>query len=392
MLPPQVGGDLSNLLGAGLGGLAQYGMQEFQKPGKIDQFKQLGFSEGEAQALVNLPPVQQSQFIKEKMKQGEQQQKLAALGLIGGQQQIQAPAQQIVQGVETFQPQQEPSAAAISEPDQTAQDKEALKENIKLLSPDEQRQILYSGLFNTQEIAQFERVIAQGEKQKLAEKTFSQKEQSQRQRLEMPQRNQLVKDVAEIQKEGRLAVRKIADFKSLKAATRDPQLRTGAFKQALDLFGMGDLFQAPIDFVAEKIVGDINLASLSSLTTPGKATAQLLKEVAKVNPTLFSQPEGIEAMSDLKIYAEKIKKRVSSEIDKIRDKARDNILPLNAISKAYENAKPFIKQMHQKEYNVVKKLSEIKPEEIKVGSIVQSFPKGRHGRAIDRETGETVEF
>ena len=87
-LPPEqsgLAGTLGLLAGGGLGSLGNYINDQIQMPKKIEQFKLLGASPEQAQALSQLPPEMQSAWLKESMKgQRLAQQGQLLSGLAGG--------------------------------------------------------------------------------------------------------------------------------------------------------------------------------------------------------------------------------------------------------------------------------------------------------------------
>ncbi len=396
-----------NVLGSILGGLGNYAVHEYQKPERIKHFIDSGASEAEAKILVNMPVQQQSQWMQQKMKMQRDQEKNSILGsLMGGgtMQQTGIPGGDINQRlmslgnpIQLNNQMQQPEQPAT--PLFNKQQEKEIVQKSKNMTPEQIDQVLRSGMFNLNEINQIKSIIDRERalefKQQAHKENKELKQSAQEQKLEAPQRNQMVKEVAELEKAGRAAKGLISGFKHLKVAARDPNLRTGLWKQALDKFNLGEFGQSPISFVVDKMIGDINFASASTTTTPGKMTASILEQVARVNPSVFSQPEGIEAMADLKIYGAKVQEEVQKQIDKIRDKSPKGLLPLDTVSKAYKAAMPKIEKLHEKELKVVKRLSEVPTQakqEIRVGSVVNEIPTGRRGKAIDRLTGKIIEF
>src|SRR6266403_2780707 len=362
-------GDIGHLLGAGLGGLGQYAAQEFQKPAKIKELEDSGlFTPEESRLYANMPPQQLSQIVQQKMKLKQQQQSDAAIAnIFGGGQQPQQPDLFSLPGGDI----QQRLGAGLGGPQQAPQPQQGMSpeheqeivQRTKGMTPEQIDQVLQSSQIPMNTKKQIYDILDKQRANEFKERSHQEnkqlKERGQELQQEAPQRAQMVKEVAELEKAGRSAKNLIAGFKNLKVAARNPELRTGLWKQALDKFNLGEFGQSPISFVVDKMIQDINFASASSTTTPGKMTSSLLKNIARANPSVFSEPEGIEAMADLKIYGSKIQEAVQKEIDTIREKSTRGLLPLDTISKAYKAAAPRIEKLHEKELKVVERLNKI---------------------------------
>ena len=381
-------GIMGNVLGQTLGALGGYAMHEYQKPEKIKRFKSFGATDEQANALANSPESTQTAWLRESMKMQNTQQKNAMIGnILGGGGQTQQPDLMSLPGGNISErlgglgaPQQEQSQGRTLTPEQ----ENNIIQASEGMSPQQIDEILKSGILNLNEINQVQGILDRKKAQQFKERAHEEnkeiKAREQELKQEAPQRAQMVKEVAEIEKAGRSAKNLIAGFKNLKVASRDPELRTGLWKQALDRFGFGEMGQSPISFGGDKMIQDINFASASSVTTPGKMTASLLENVARANPSVFTEPEGIEAMADLKIYGSKIQEEVQKQIDKIRESSPRGLLPIDTVSKAYKAAQPKIEKLHEKELKVVERLAKApKPNIPKGGSLIRNKKTGALG-------------
>ena len=144
--------------------------------------------------------------------------------------------------------------------------------------------------FGPNEIAQLERTNLQRQKLQQQQSQFEEKLRAQE---EAPQRKIVAEEANKIQKRAQEADRIITDLKSLKKLADSPDLRAGKSRQLLDQFGLANFWEQPVSNVADKLIGDLNLASVSTLTTPGRVSSSLLQEVSKTNPSLLMTPTGI---------------------------------------------------------------------------------------------------
>ncbi len=322
-----IGSTIGSLL-SGLGSVGAGAITHSQEKRKEQEIKDFlvsqGYSEEDAKRLASLGPQVVGQIMQEKMKQ-------------------QTRAQQVQGFTEAFRGQ---GPGAISQaPEEGAPTQ---------LSTDQiMQQAAQSGLYGPNQIIQLQRTLQEKEKLAFQREQFQQIRQL---KEEAPQRAQMVKEVAVAVQSDKVADRKIADLERLVSIADDPSLRAGGWKQALDRWGIGDLFQSPITHVADKLIGDINLASLSEVTTPGKATAQILREIAKTNPSLVQTPDAIKVISKIKILAAKVDKAIGTALRKIEAKSPRGFLPIDTISKARKLAEPEIEEIHEKQKDLAKSL------------------------------------
>lgn len=195
---------------------------------------------------------------------------------------------------------------------------------------------------------------------------------------EAPHRAQVAKQIAEYQRKAELADRLLVDYKSMKSLADHPELRTGVKQQFFSLFNIPEALQSDASFVADKLIGDITLASASSLTTPGKMTAQLLKQIAKINPSRLSTPQGIKDTLTLKEMSARVEKIVGDKISEIVEKSPNGIPPINIIQRAQKEARPEIEKIHEEQENFARKMVEdakkSNSSSLKIGKTYSGMP------------------
>lgn len=215
-------GILGDVLGQALGGLSSYAIHEYKKPEVIKQFMDNGANESEAKILANMPAAQQQQWLQARMKMKRDEQKLNALRMFGDVSNTQPTEEAQTQQNLTLSPEQENKIRQVS----------------MGLSPDQKKQILYSGIFSPSEIAQFERVMASEKKQEFAEKAFEQKEKTEAYKLTSPYR-------AEITKQAENADHLVQISKEQKKLADSGKMDSALYITALDRLGLPDALKSP---------------------------------------------------------------------------------------------------------------------------------------------------
>ncbi len=211
---------------------------------------------------------------------------------------------------------------------------------------------------------------------------------------EMPERTQMVKNVTKILERGKMAERKIQDYKSLIELAEGEDLRTGWPRQMLDKFGLAHMAQSTASEIAEKFIGDINLASLPEVTTAGRVTAGLLKEVAKTNPSLLQRKESLKDISKIRILSEKVQKAYADSIRDVKNKYRGEPMPLDIEERALDKAKSKIEIYHKKQLELAQRIankSKGLPQERKTFSQLPDPAQFKGRKLRDPDTGKFVQ-
>lgn len=253
------------------------------------------------------------------------------------------------------------------------------------LSRDEMLQAAYSAGLSPQDISNLEKAYSSREKNDIARETL-------KVRQEGPERRILAEESQRIAKGLENSNRKINDFKALIKLSESGDLRSGKFRQGLDKVGLGDFWQNPTSDVAEKLIGDINIASMLDLSETGQITDQKLKQIAKTNPSLMMTPQGLKSTAQIRILGEQAQKQVGEELKKIRKENPGKVLPIDAIEIARERAEPKIEQIHAKQLALVDKIANQKPSDKEASKSFSSLPSAYNysGKVFMNEAGERV--
>lgn len=324
-------------------------VQIYRQPG-LGEMLGLGLGQGIEESV--------DRYLQQKQQEKEQQQKLERSRLFS----------QLAAGIPTEQlvaPQGEQPQAAPQ------------------LTRDQQLQMAAELGYSPAEIAQLEKIYSGREKEELQREGL-------RIREEAPERKIVTEEAKKIRDRARTADQKIADYKSLKKLAESGELRTGYARQLLDRFGLAGFWQQPASDVAEKLIGDINLASLTDVSTPGRVTARMLEQIAKTNPSLMMTDDGMKYTADVRIIGEKIQKQINAELNKIKQENKGKPLPLDAVDKAIDRAQPKINALHKKQQNLVEKIIEQKQPQKKLFDTLPDASKYKGKRIQDTETGKIL--
>ncbi len=221
---------------------------------------------------------------------------------------------------------------------------------------------------------------AQQEKMGLARESLQAKK-------EAPHRAQVAKQVAEYQRRGELSERLIADYDAMTIMADNPDLRTGVWQQILTPLGIPTALQSDAGFVADKLIGDITIASAMKTTTPGKLTAKLLQEYAKINPSRLSSPQGMKDTLQLKKMAERVQKITTDKINEIIDDSPGGLPPINIIQRAQKEVRPQIEAIHEEEKQFVQKMVDDAKADLKNKSRKLKVGQTYKGQADIRRVG-----
>ncbi len=362
-LPPQYDGGFNQGLGSLLGGLGGgllggavgYGVGSLgagNADQEIEQLTRAGiFTPEQAKIYKKMKsPTERSSFLTQAMKQQEnrRQSEIMSKTLAGGSLMQSPEVPQIGMG-------QPGGMQALGGLGQAQQSQMGMGQQPSVSN--QMQQLLAQGL-NPQNLNLMSNLLTS------AEKTGLQRESLQAKK-EAPHRVQVAKQVAEYQRKGELAERLIADYDAMKIMADNPQLRTGAWQQLLTQAGIPTAMQSDASFVADKLIGDITIASAMKTTTPGKLTARLLEEYAKVNPTRLSSPQGMKDTLELKKMSERIEKTIADKVNDIIDISPGGIPPINIIQRAMKESKPEIEKIHKEQQEFARKMVKDAKESLK---------------------------
>ena len=284
--PPDQGGDiysgLGSLLGMGLGGLAQYGLSEYQRPQKIEQFKSFGFSEPEALAISKMTPQQQTQLIQQKIKEGTANKKIATLG-------------NILSGKRTT-PTEQPPTESVAPSDVDAEFKKEIIQNADQLTSDEVQQVLSSGLFNVNEVAQIQKILSEKERLEFERKKYEEgksfKEKVLEQKTNAPLRKEIRDEIKVWHKDAKKADRNIHALQELKLLETDQDFTPNLLRKVMTKAGYGHYFENAKEEAYKKITEGLIIDKASELVSSGKMTAAILDRIRIRYPSLENTPEG----------------------------------------------------------------------------------------------------
>jgi hypothetical protein len=207
-------------------------------------------------------------------------------------------------------------------------------------------------------------------------------EQKNRTMQEAPRRKQVEARVATLEQKVEKAPRRIADYEMLDQLARSGQLHAGIPKRITDALGINP--QGSPSDVAQKIMENLNLERMLASVPGGRATARLMEQIGKTNPSLINNPKSISVLSQLMINQEKEDVLLNEEVQKLVDK-NGGLAPIGVFKQAEKNIGNDLKKLHEQSKELLEITYDLKPENKSSGSL-KDFQAGEIVQ--DEDTGE----
>lgn len=179
-----------------------------------------------------------------------------------------------------------------------------------------------------------------------------------------PQRKLVVGRVNDLERKTEKASRRIADYELVDKIARSGKLSAGLPRKVLETFGFPDNWQGSESDVAVKLMSNLNFERMLASVPGGRATAKLMEEIAKTNPSIYNEPKSISVLSQLMINQEKEDMMLNDEVQNLVDKNNGKI-PLDVMKQANRNIKPELTKLHEKSKNLIEKSYDLEPNKKK---------------------------
>ncbi len=179
-----------------------------------------------------------------------------------------------------------------------------------------------------------------------------------------PQRKLVVGRVNDLERKTEKAPRRIADYELVDKIARSGKLSAGLPRKVLETFGFPDNWQGSESDVAVKLMSNLNFERMLASVPGGKATAKLMEEIAKTNPSIYNEPKSISVLSQLMINQEKEDMMLNEEVQNLVDKNKGKI-PLDVMKQANRNIKPELTKLHERSKDLIEKSYDLKPDKKK---------------------------
>lgn len=330
-LPPDQSGSIYGDLGSILGGLGQYASQQYERSQAVQQAKQMGYSDAEANFVAGLPPVQRAQVFNQKMKQAAAQQKANALSnfLGAGNQGPQIPT------ITNENKNIEGNLGGLSD------------RSTELTNKQRRDAAAASGLFDLNELEKIDKILGREEE---AKERRLERQENRIERQEKLQR----KDIFETAKRWRDMSKKadsdLHALEELKILREDQTKFTPAvLRRAMGKIGLGDFFKGKEEEAYGKITEGLVMDKAMELASSGKMTAALLDRVRQRFPSLENTPEGAEIVTNIlgrTAMEEKVPAMVYNELRKSGG-WKPGHEPIDILQQVDEIAQPMIEQMRK---------------------------------------------
>jgi hypothetical protein len=172
------------------------------------------------------------------------------------------------------------------------------------------------------------------------------------------QRKYVGEEASRILKNRNNSDKNIRQYEKLERLAKSGKSEVGYQNAFGNMIGIPNLGTTPESEQFDKIASALNLDKMAATTSSGNASAALLKEINKTNPSIFHSQEGKLALIRAKILEEKENMILGDELIKIRNKSKRKELDNDSIEEAYDAAKPEIEKLHEEYYKQLIDLAE----------------------------------
>lgn len=335
---PSMYGDLGEILGIGLGGLAGYGISQYKRPQLVEQLKQSGFSDSEANIVADMPPQQQAQAINQKMKQAAEGKKWSALGNILGGGSVTDQNQSMANESSSL----DKNLGGLGSGSPMAQP------NANKPTNDQKREaIMQSGLFDINEMEKIDKMLSREDE---AKERKLERQENRTERQEKLQRKDIHETTKKWKEESKKADRDLHAFEEMSILRENPEEFTPTLlRKVLTKAGFGDFFKGKSEELYGKITEQLVFEKAAELASSGKMTAALMDRVRLRFPSLENTPEGAEVITNI-LGREAIEKKVHGNIyNELRKQGgwKKGSEPIDILEQVDEIAEPILEEMRK---------------------------------------------